>query len=69
MFICFLVVRIRLGLMWKNVVYFLLFFLARKRKIAKENLKEVFFSFVKFLDKSGAVFPEELQQIMKEFEQ
>jgi hypothetical protein len=35
----------------------------------EENLKEVFFSFVKFLDKSGAVFPEELQQIMKEFEQ
>jgi hypothetical protein len=35
----------------------------------EENLKEVFFSFVKFLDKSGAVFPKELQQIMKEFEQ
>ena len=35
----------------------------------EENLKEVFFSFIKFLDKSGAVFPEELQQIMKEFEQ
>lgn len=35
----------------------------------EENLKEVFFSFIKFLDKSGAVFPEELQQIMKEFGQ
>lgn len=35
----------------------------------EENLKEVFFSFVKFLDKSGAKFPEELQQIMKDFEQ
>jgi hypothetical protein len=35
----------------------------------EENLKKVFLSFVTFLDKSGAVFPDELQEIMKDFEQ
>jgi hypothetical protein len=33
----------------------------------EENLKKVFIAFIKFLDKSGAVFPEELEAIMQEF--
>ncbi len=35
----------------------------------EENLKKVFLSFVTFLDKSGAKFPDELGKIMKDFEQ
>lgn len=35
----------------------------------EENLKKVFLAFIKFLDKSGAEFPEELHNIMKEFGQ
>ena len=33
----------------------------------EENLKTVLLSVIKFLDKSGAEFPEELQDIMEEF--
>ena len=33
----------------------------------EENLKTVLLSVIKFLDKSGAEFPEELQDIMAEF--
>jgi hypothetical protein len=36
---------------------------------SEENLKKVFVSFIKFLHKSGAKFPDELGKIMKDFEQ
>jgi hypothetical protein len=33
----------------------------------EEDLQEVFFKFIKFVRKCGAKFPEELEQIEKEF--
>lgn len=34
---------------------------------SEENLKKVFVSFIKFLRKSGAAFPKELENIMEDF--